>query len=139
LSFFPLIYFAGRLIDPKLINLNSNFSLILIVSILAGIVLFGEILANVHLQTFTGYAEFNRRFFDTEPSGNYNLSWTFETSNGFKRFASFYGGPLELGVNTMFTLAIILAMYTNDNFNFKTNQLGAIALTVSLLSIFCYF
>jgi hypothetical protein len=136
LSFFPLIYFTGRLINPKLINLNTNFSFILIVSILAGIVLFGEAITNVHLQTFTGYAEFNRKFFDTDPYGHFNLSWTFETSNGFKRFASFFGGPLELGVNTIFTLAAILALYTKDDFGFHLNKLGALALTVSLLSIF---
>lgn len=136
LSFFPLIYFTGRLMNPKLIHLNTNFSFILIVSILAGVVLLGETINNVHLQTYTGYAEFNKRFFDTDPSGNYNLSWTFETSNGLKRFASFYGGPLELGVNTIFTLAAIFALYTNNDFGFKINKLGAIALTVSVLSIF---
>jgi hypothetical protein len=136
LSFFPLIYFTGRLMNPKLINLNSNFSFILIISILAGIVLLGEAITNEHLQTFTGYTEFNRKFFGIEPSGNFNLSWTFETSGGFKRFASFFGGPLELGVNTIFTLAAILALYTNDDFGFKMNKLGTIALTISLLSIF---
>jgi hypothetical protein len=136
LSFFPLIYFTGRLMNPKLINLNSNFSFILIISILAGIVLLGEAITNEHLQTLTGYTEFNRKFFGIEPSGNFNLSWTFETSGGFKRFASFFGGPLELGVNTIFTLAAILALYTNDDFGFKINRLGIIALTVSLLSIF---
>ncbi|HQS35917.1 MAG TPA: hypothetical protein PLC18_10925 [Sediminibacterium sp.] len=135
LSFFPLIYFTGRFIHPKLINLNANFSYILIVSIVAGMVLLLETITNVHLQTYTGYAEFFIRFFDTEPSGNFGLSWTFETSNGLKRFASIYGGPLELGVNTLFTLAALLALYTKDNFKFQLNQLGVIALLVSLLSI----
>jgi hypothetical protein len=136
LSFFPFIYFTGRLINPKLINLNTSFSLILIVSIAAGVVLMGEVFTNTHLQTYTGYAEFNRKFFDTEPSGNFNLSWTFETSTGFKRFASFFGGPLELGVNTIFTLAAILALYTKDNFGFEINRLGVVALIVSIGSIF---
>jgi hypothetical protein len=136
LSFFPLIYFTGRLINPKLVNLNLNFSLILIVSILAGMVLLEESITKVHLQTYTGYAEFLRSNFGIEPSGSYNLSWTFETSNGLKRFASFYGGPLELGVNTIFTLAIILALYTNDNLSFQLNKLGAVALLVSLFSVF---
>jgi len=136
LSFFPLVYFTGRFMQPKWVNLNANFSFILIVSILAGIVLLGENIANVHLQTYTGYADFFVRFFDTEPSGNFGLSWTFETSNGLKRFASFFGGPLELGVNTLFTLAAILALYTKDNFKFQINQLGALALLVSVLSIF---
>jgi len=135
LSFFPLIYFTGRFIHPKLVNLNANFSYILIVSIVAGMVLLLETITNVHLQTYTGYAEFFIRFFDTEPSGNFGLSWTFETSNGLKRFASIYGGPLELGVNTLFTLAALLALYTKDNFKFQLNQLGVIALLVSLLSI----
>ncbi|HQR94962.1 MAG TPA: hypothetical protein PLZ97_16530, partial [Sediminibacterium sp.] len=128
--------FVGRLINPNLINLNNNFSLILIVSILAGIVLLGEAITSTHLQTFTGYTEFLRSNFGIEPSGNYNLSWTFETANGLKRFASFYGMPLELGVNTIFALAVLLALYTNDHFNIQLNKLGAIALLVSLLSIF---
>ncbi|OYU55985.1 MAG: hypothetical protein CFE25_01705 [Chitinophagaceae bacterium BSSC1] len=136
LSFFPLIYFTGRLINPNLINLNTSFSLILIVSILAGIVLLGEAITSTHLQTFTGYTEFLRSNFGIEPSGNFNLSWTFETANGLKRFASFYGMPLELGVNTIFALAALLALYTNDYFSFQLNKLGAIALLVSLLSIF---
>lgn len=136
LSFFPLIYFTGRFMQPKLINLNTNFSYIILVSIVAGIVLLVEKITNTHLQSLTGYADFHVRFFDTEPSGNFGLSWTFETSNGLKRFASIYGGPLELGVNTIFTLAAILALYTKDNFNFQLNKLGTIALLVSLLSIF---
>lgn len=136
LSFFPLIYFTGRLIDPKRVNLKTNFSLILLVSILAGIVLLGENMVNTHLQTYTGYAEYQLRFFDTEPSGNFGLSWTFETSNGLKRFASFYGGPLELGVNTIFTLAAILALYTQPNFSFRLDNLGKLAILVSVLSIF---
>lgn len=136
LSFFPFIYFTGRLMNPKLVNLKTNFSWILIVSIAAGIVLLGEYFSNTHLQTLTGYAEFYARFFDTEPSGNYGLSWTFETSNGLKRFASFYGGPLELGVNTIFTLAAILALYTKEKFSFQVDRLGTIALLVSGFSIF---
>ena len=136
LSFFPLIYFTGRLMNPKLVNLKTGFSHILLVSIAAGIVLLGEYFSNTHLQTQTGYAEFYVRFFDTEPSGNYGLSWTFETSNGLKRFASFFGGPLELGVNTIFTLAAILALYTKEKFRFQVDRLGTIALLVSGFSIF---
>lgn len=136
LSFFPLIYFTGRFIHPKLINLHVNFSYILIVSILAGMVLLLETLTNVHLQTYTGYAEFFIRYFDTDPSGNFGLSWTFETSNGLKRFASFYASPLDLGVNTLFALAAILTLYTSNNFNFQLNKLGVIASIVSMLSIF---
>lgn len=136
LSFFPFIYFTGRLMNPKLVNLKTSFSHILLVSIAAGIVLLGEYFTNTHLQTLTGYAEFHVCFFDTEPTGNYGLSWTFETSNGLKRYASFYGGPLELGVNSIFTLAAILVLYTQRNNDFVPNQLGKIAIVVSILSIF---
>jgi len=136
LSFFPLIYFTGRLMHPKLVNLNKNFSYIQIVSILAGIVLLGEIISNEHLQTYTGYTEFLIRFFKIDPSGNFGLSWTFETDNGLKRFASFFATPLDLGVNTLFALAAILSLYTNDNFNFQLTKLGFIVSIVSLFSIF---
>lgn len=136
LSFFPLVYFTGRLIDPKLVNLNHYFSYICLIAILAGIVLAGEIITYEHLQAHTGYAAFNEHFFGMEPSGHFDLSWTFETSNGLKRFASFYGGPLELGVNTLFTLSAIAALSTKDDNTIRMTNLVAVAFVVSCLSIF---
>ena len=135
LSFFPFIYFAGRLMDPVIVNLNKYFHYICFLAILATIILFGEVWTNQHLQVFTGYADFNYYFFGQESSGNYGLSWTFETSNGIKRFASFFGGPLELGTNTLFTLSIIAALSTNNHNKIKKDGFVIFTLMMTLLSI----
>jgi hypothetical protein len=136
LSFFPFVYFTGRLMDVSKINFTRYFSFICIVSILAGLVLIVEMLRYEHLQLYTGYVEFNRKFFGQEPGGNYGLSWTFETSNGLKRFASFYGGPLELGVNTICSIAVIIALSTRQNNRFLPNRLSWLTLAFTIFAIF---
>lgn len=139
LSFFPFIYFTGRLINPKAVDLNKYFHYICLVAILAAIVLIGEVIANQHLQVFTGYADFNYYFFGQEASGNYGLSWTFETANGIKRFASFFGGPLELGANTLFTVSVIAALLTKDDNTIKADRFVMVAFAMTLLSIIFAF
>lgn len=136
LSFFPLVYFTGRLLDTSKVNFNNYFSYICIVAILAGCVLIIEAIRYEHLQLYTGYAEFNRQFFKQEPGGNFGLSWTFETSNGLKRFASFYGGPLELGANTVCTVSVAIALSTNHKNRFQPNNLIIATLAFSLYAIF---
>jgi len=136
LSFFPFIYFSGRLIDVSKINFNRYFSFICIVSILAGCVLLVEVIRYEHLQVYTGYAEFNQHFFNQDPGGNYGLSWTFETPQGLKRFASFYGGPLELGVNTICTASVLIALATKDNNKFIPNKFIVLTLLFTVFSIF---
>lgn len=139
LSFFPFIYFTGRLMDPQTVNLNKYFHYICLVAILAAIVLVGEVIMDQHLQVFTGYADFNYYFFGQEASGNYGLSWTFETANGIKRFASFFGGPLELGANTLFTISIIAALATTDNNKIRPDWFVIIAFIMTLISIIFAF
>lgn len=136
LSFFPLIYFTGRYMIPEMVPMKHIFHYICLVAILATIVLGWEVWQYQHLQTLTGYAEYNERFFGAEPSGNFGLSWTFETSNGLKRFASFYGGPLELGANMILTLAACLAVVTTDDHRIKMNRIIFITLITSTLAIF---
>lgn len=136
LSFFPLVYFTGRLMDVTQIDFNRYFSIICIVAILAGCVLIMEWLRYEHLQVHTGYAEFNQQYFNQDPGGNFGLSWTFETSLGLKRFASFYGGPLELGVNTICTVSVLTALSTRDNNRFVPNNLMIATMAFSLLAIF---
>lgn len=136
LSFFPLIYFTGRYMIPELVPLKHIFHYIFLVAILAAFVLGWEVWQYQHLQTLTGYAEYNERFFGAEPSGNFGLSWTFETSNGLKRFASFYGGPLELGANMILTLSACLAVVTTDDHRIKMNRIIFITLITCTLAVF---
>lgn len=114
-SFFPLIYFIGRLIQPEKIWLSKWQSWILVLTIAAGIVILFEAITSTHLQTFTGYAEYYRKYFGVDPTGNYGLSWTFEIEGGARRFASFFANPLELAAATLLSGAVLVAMYIKNN------------------------
>lgn len=113
-SFFPLIYFIGRLIQPEKIWLAKWQSWILVLTIAAGVVILFEALTSTHLQTFTGYAEYYRKYFGVDPTGNYGLSWTFEIEGGARRFASFFANPLELAAATLLSGAVLVAMFIKN-------------------------
>lgn len=134
-SFFVVVYFTGRLFDLKDIYINKYFNYIILLTIAAGAVLMFELVMQRQLQTMTGYADYIYYFFNFEPSGNFGLSWTFESEGGYMRFASFFASPLEHAAATIFALSIIFALYTRDNNRFNINVVGLIALGASFLSI----
>ncbi len=134
-SFFVLVYFTGRLLNPKEIFLSKYFLYLMLLAVAAAIVVLFEVFTNQHLQTRTGYTEFNSYFFNIEPSGHYDLSWTFESEGGFKRFASFFSNPLEHAAATLISLAVLAAFYTDDHYRFKLDKFGMVALAATLISI----
>ncbi|WP_276359518.1 O-antigen ligase family protein [Daejeonella sp. H1SJ63] len=135
-SFFPFIYFAGRIIDPARLYVSKYFHYILAVFIAAAGILLFEIFIDQHFQTLTGYADFNFYYFNQEATGNYGLSWTFETSTGLRRFASFFANPLEFAASTLLALAILAGLYTTDNNRVKVDTLGIIAIIATQFAIF---
>lgn len=135
-SFFPFIYFAGRIFDPARIYISKYFHYILAVFIAAAGILLFEIMSDQHFQTLTGYADFNFYYFNQEATGNYGLSWTFETSTGLRRFASFFANPLEFAASTLLTLAILAGLYTTEDNKIKIDTLGFIAIIATQFSIF---
>ncbi len=139
LCFFPFIYFTGRLMNPIQVDLNKYFHYICLISIMAAVVLLGEVYHNEHLQIHTGYAVFSERFFGQEASGNYGLSWTFETSNGIKRFASFFSQPLEMGANTLLAISVITALATGYKNKIKPDTFTWFAFAMTLLCIYFAF
>lgn len=134
-SFFVIVYFAGRFFDPKKIYVNKYLNYIVLLTIAAGITICLEVLFNQHLQTLTGYADYSYYFFNFEPSGNYGLSWTFESEGGFKRFASFFANPLENAAATLLALCAIGALYTRDDNRFMPNVSGLLALASTFACI----
>ena len=135
LSFFAVVYFCGRLFKPKEIYLSKYFHYILFLSIAAAVVLLSEMITNQHLQTRTGYSDYNFYLFNFEPSGNYGLTWTFESEGGYKRFASFFANPLEFGSATIIAISVLAALYTSDDYKLKLDNFGYLALSASLFSI----
>lgn len=100
-----MVYFAGRntVFEDK--EVKKLFQVIFTVAVSAFAVNFLEGLINTHLQNFTGYALFNQVLNNMEPSGNFGLSWTFETQAITKRFASFFSDPLELASSVLLGFA----------------------------------
>ncbi|MCW3087839.1 MAG: hypothetical protein JWQ78_1225 [Sediminibacterium sp.] len=139
LSFFILVYFTGRFFDPTSISVSKYFHIICAVSIAAGLVLSYEVFTYQHLQTMTGYADYNYFFFKQDPSGNYDLSWTFEVNEigkGAKRFASFFSNPLEYAAATVLTISILAGLYTTENNRIKVDGFGLAVLATTLFAIF---
>lgn len=134
-SFFVIVYFTGRLFDVQSVYISKYFNYIILLTIAAGIVLLMEVITDQQLQTQTGYADYSYYFFNFEPSGNFGLSWTFESEGGYKRFASFFANPLEHAAATLLALAVIGGLYTRDDNKLSINSIGIAALGASFLSI----
>ncbi|WP_419801091.1 O-antigen ligase family protein [Mucilaginibacter sp.] len=135
ISFYVVVYFTGRFLDVKSIYISKYFNYLLLLTIAAGAVVLAELAFNQQLQTLTGYADYSYYFFNFEPSGNYGLSWTFESEGGYKRFASFFANPLEHAAATLLALSVIAALYTRDDNKISINSMGLLALGASFISI----
>ncbi|MBC7398477.1 MAG: O-antigen ligase family protein [Mucilaginibacter sp.] len=138
-SFYIIVYFTGRLFDPKTIYINKYFNYIVLLTIAAGAVLAVEILMQQQLQIYTGFADYCYYFFNIEPAGMFGLSTTFESEGGYRRFASFFANPLEHAAATLLALSVIIALFTRDDNKFKANSIGWLALGATFLSIIFSF
>lgn len=100
-----LVFFVGRNTNFEDFEVKRLFQVIFVIAISAFAVNLFEAFIGSHLQTFTGYALFNYGIYDIEPSGNFGLSWTFETQAMTRRLASFFSDPLELASSVLLGFA----------------------------------
>ncbi|HJV18968.1 MAG TPA: hypothetical protein VJ552_03735 [Sediminibacterium sp.] len=135
LSFFPLIYFTGRLVDVRKIQLNEIFHYICLLTVTAAAVLLFEVITYTHIQTYSGYAPYALKYFDQETTGSYGLSWTFEIENGMKRFASIFSTPLELSAATLIATAALAALVTDHRNKMHLTRFTQLALISTLFTI----
>ena len=91
-----LMYFFGRNMKMQDVTASRVVHIVLCIAVAAFVLNVMEVSIGTHFQKFTGYARYNEDINNTEPSGSYDLSWTFETQTGQQRFASFFSNPLEL-------------------------------------------
>ena len=134
IAFFPFIYFIGRLINPETVWVSKYKILICILAIATGSILLFEITTYTHLQTITGYAEYNFKFLGVEPTGNDGLTWTFEIEGGIKRFASFFANPLEHAAATLLTIAVLISLLSKkDGANRNIILMAVLAALVSVI------
>jgi hypothetical protein len=134
ISFFPLLYFIGRLLSVNDFSITALQKQVMLLAIVAAFLLTGELLLNTHFQTSTGYASFYEKYFLVDPAGNYGLSWTFEIEGGIKRFASFFANPLEHAASTLFTAGVLVIGFLSGQ---RTKEPGffVAAFVASILSI----
>jgi hypothetical protein len=136
LSFFTLIYFTGRLCNPRAVNISKLFSYICITIIIAAIVMVVlEVIPYEHLHTRTGFMDFGTYYFNFDVSGNYGLIWTFETETGLKRFGSIFSSPLELSTSAIMALSVLLALATTRRNNLRYTTFNVISFLATLVCI----
>ncbi|NCI48049.1 hypothetical protein [Sediminibacterium soli] len=136
IAFFPVLYFTGRFIDPKKVNLNRCFQYICVIAIPAAIIVVWEKITYTHFQTYTGYADYMWHFYGLESSGHHNLNWTFEAENdGPKRFASFFANPLDHAAGTLTVICAILALITTSTKKIRLTRFWIFVFFCSLASI----
>jgi hypothetical protein len=115
-----LVYFLGRNTHMTEKEINRFFMMLFAVAVGAFLVNLVENFGlNAHLQQFTGYSLYNREINDLEPSGNFGLTWTFETQSVTKRLASFFADPLELASSILmgFAAGLIWFLTSRREFN----------------------
>lgn len=134
-SFFVVVYFAGRFLDPRTVFVSKYFNYLVLLTIAAGAVVVAEVLMDRQLQTLTGYADYTYYFFNFEPGGSFGLSTTFQSEGGYKRFASFFANPLEHAAATLLALSVMAALYTRDDNKISINSMGILGLIASFISI----
>ncbi|SHM56903.1 hypothetical protein SAMN04488057_102173 [Cyclobacterium lianum] len=107
-------YFLGRNTRFGEGKIDRLFSCIMLIAIAAFCLNLVEKMIGIHFQNFTGYALFNFAINGIEPSGNYGLSWTFETQTTGMRLASFFSDPLEMASSSLLAFATGLIWYLSS-------------------------
>jgi hypothetical protein len=134
-AFFVIVYFTGRLIDPKTVYIGKYLNYLVLLTIAAGAITLIEWFIGTPMQTITGYADYNFYFFNQDPAGMFGLNTTFESDSGYARFASFFASPLEHAGATLIALAVIAGLYTRDDNKFSFTSVGILGLIASFISI----
>ena len=112
-------YVLGRhvtLSDRRVLDITRMILFLIFLSLLS---MAGESFANSHFHSFIGYGNYNHLVNEIEPTGNYGLSWTFESGSGQKRFAGFMSNPLEMASYSL--LAIVISFILMLKSKFRSN------------------
>jgi len=128
------VYFLGRNTRFSEVEIGWIFKIIFAVAIGAFLVnLIENYLLQAHLQQFTGYSLYNQVINDIEPSGNFGLTWTFETQAVTKRLASFFSDPLELASSVLMGFAAGLIWFLTSKKEYSWPYLLIMAFSLGSL------
>lgn len=141
------VYFLGRNTHFEDWEINRIFKIIFIVAIGAFVVnLIENFILQAHLQQFSGYALYNLAINDIEPTGNFGLTWTFETQAVTKRLASFFSDPLEMASSVLmgFAAGLIWFLTSKKEYNWlyilvMACSLGSLVFSASRAAFGAFF
>jgi len=135
LSFFTIIYFAGRLMNPEIFYFEKIFTWVGVLSFAAAGLMLYEVITYTHFQNYTDYAFFNQDYYGLDVSGHYGLSWSFEINDGLKRFASFFSNPLEMAGSTLVAVSLLLAAYTTKENKIIIDKFGWMVVAATAFAV----
>lgn len=129
-----LVYFLGRNTRFDEIEIAWVFKIIFAVAIGAFVINCVEnFLLGAHLQQFTGYALYNQAINDIDPTGNFGLTWTFETQAVAKRLAGFFSDPLEMASSVLMGFAAGLIWFLTSKKEYSWPYLLVMACSLGSL------
>ncbi len=129
-----MVYFLGRNTRFEEVEIGWVFKIIFAVAIGAFLVNCVEnYLLGAHLQQFTGYALYNQAINDIDPTGNFGLTWTFETQAVTKRLAGFFSDPLEMASSVLMGFAAGLIWFLTSKKEYSWPYLLVMACSLGSL------
>jgi len=133
-----IVYFLGRNMSLSKYQMQLTFKLILGIAFCAFCINVVEFTSGIHLHTLINYGNFQSTINDVEPTGNYGLSWTFETQSGVQRFGAFFANPLDLSSASLLAFAIAFIFFIKTPY--RNNQIlyGSLMIIVIGSLFFAY-
>ena len=133
-----IVYFLGRNMSLSKYQMQLTFKLILGVAFCAFCINLVEFTSGIHFHTLVNYGDFQSTISDIEPTGNYGLSWTFETQSGVQRFGAFFANPLDLSSASLLAFAIAFIFFLKTPY--RNNQIlyGSLMIIVVGSLFFAY-
>ena len=114
-----IVYFLGRNMSLSKYQIQLTFKLILGIAFCAFIINLIVFTSGIHLHSLVNYGDFQYTINDVKPTGNYGLSWTFETQSGVQRFGAFFANPLDLSSASLLAFAIAFIFFIKTTHNSK--------------------
>lgn len=130
----PIVYSIGRNVkfDQDFFKIFKKAIYFLI--IVSSLFIITEYMFSTHFHSLIDFSKYNFDINNIESSGNYGLSWSFESQNAQPRFAAFFSNPLEYSSSLIFLLSFILY-----SFYYKINKIYIIYMILIFIGFYLSF
>jgi len=132
---FGLIYFLGRVIPISLSRQQQVLWLLTAIGVLAGVVAILEVLKVVNMPELVGLTDYSYATFGQEQSGEFGLTWSFQTPFGYRRYSSIFANPLELASSTLLTGAAVMYLLYGQPTAWKQRAFYRVSLALIIISL----